>query len=337
MNLLVTGGTGFLGSILVEHYIQKKSVKKVVIYSRRWADQEKQHDYYKENYPSLVRKLRFITGDIRDEKSLTSAMKGIDTVIHTAAYKHVVYAEYNPREVISVNITGSQNVIDSAIASNVKQVLAISTDKATDAFNLYGRTKAVMESMMVSANNLGDTIFNVARYGNVWNSTGSVVQKWAEQLNRNKLSLKITDPNMTRFFIFKDELLNYMETCLLEKRRGLIMLPVMRSITVDRLADCFMRKAIEMDVPRSTMITGARAGEKYHESLLSDHEKAFAYMLNSKVSAIFPSVSDWGVTKPSPKETLADELMFRSNTTKTIPVAELEIRILDILYGTIEP
>ena len=337
MKLFITGGTGFLGNTLVEHYIQKKSIKKIIIYSRRWADQERQLNYYTENYPELAKKLRFITGDIRDRVSLFSAMQGCDTVIHTAAYKHVVYAEYNPREVISVNITGSQNVIDSAIASNVKQVLAISTDKATDAFNLYGRTKAVMESMMVSANNLGDTTFNVARYGNVWNSTGSIVQKWAEQLNRGKLSLKITDPAMTRFFIFKDELIRYMEVCLAEKRRGLIMLPVMRSVTVANLARCYMNIAIRKDMERSTESIGARSGEKHHESLLSDHEKPFGFMLSNNVAAIFPSISDWGTTVPSPKEAPVDELMFRSNTTLPIPSDELEVRILDTIYGTIEP
>ena len=333
MNILVTGGTGFLGRTLIANQIKKKNVKRIVIYSRRWDAQEKMKDYYTQYHPELVSKLRFITGCIRDRISLNSAMNGIDLVIHTAAYKHVSWAEYNPREVIGVNIEGSQNVIDCAIKNNVKRVLAISTDKATDAYNLYGKTKSVMESMMVSANNLGDTIFNVARYGNVWNSTGSVVEKWASQIKSGKLNIKITDKSMTRFFIFHDDLIEYMNVCLAEKRRGLIMLPVMRSITVERLAICFLQVNKSLLQQSSKTEIGARAGEKLHESLLSNHEKSSAHMINKKVAAIFP-VSTWGVNTPHSNEKLADELLFRSNTTGSIPHSELRERIELLIDGT---
>ena len=331
MNYLITGGTGFLGRILVKEYIKNNRVDKVIVYSRRWNDQEKLRDEI-ERDPQLSRfldKLRLITGDVRDKSSLMSAMKGVTHVIHTAAYKHVTFAEYNPREVIGVNIDGSQNVIDCAIANNVEKVLAISTDKATDAYNLYGRTKAVMESMMVAANNLGSTCFNVARYGNVWGSTGSVVEKWTNQIKGGSLNIKITDPTMTRFFIFQEELIKYMKVCMSESRRGIIMMPVMKAVTVDTLSR--MCAKANKNQPFSQQIVGARAGEKKHESLLSDHEIHQAYQITGRTAGIFPSSPQWGECEPTSKETPVDVLLFRSDTAQVIPNFELENAINDMV------
>lgn len=327
-SILVTGGTGFLGRLLIRHYIEYETIDRIVIYSRRWNDQEKMRDYYARR-PELLEKLRFITGDIRDRKSLMSAMKGIDIVIHAAAYKHVSWAEYNPREVISVNIEGSQNVIDAAISNGVEQVLAISSDKATDAYNLYGKTKAVMESMMVAANNLGDTRFNVARYGNVWNSTGSVVQKWLSVIRDGKdAALKLTDPNMTRFFIREDQLLDYMEYCLFsEARQGLILLPRMKSIDMKSLALKFIGVAAENGVMLSFEETGIRPGEKMHESLVSDHEAHSAYSINNNVGAIMPAIADWGETMPQIGEKFLNVIDFRSDTALRLTSRELSFMI----------
>lgn len=326
--LLITGGTGFLGKILVDHFMKWDGVERIVIYSRRWNDQEKLQLKYQSDPNG--KKLRFITGDIRDLKSLSSAMRGIDTVIHTAAYKHVTYAEYNPREVISVNIDGSQNVIDAAIANGVEQVLAISSDKAVDAYNLYGKTKAVMESMMVSANNLGDTRFNVARYGNVWWSTGSVVERWGDLLNSGDESivLNVTNPDMTRFYIMKKDLLQYMETCLRTRNRGLILLPLMKSASIGNLAEIFTGVASDYDLQADVATTGIRAGEKMHESLVSGNEKHILYRVNSDTYALYPAIADWGSNYPieSLKEDDIDK--FRSDTATEFDQEELRTNIL---------
>lgn len=298
-NLLITGGTGFLGRMLVDHYVKNEQIKRIVIYSRRWNDQEQLKLKYRD--APNGKKLRFITGDIRDIKSISSAMKGIDTVIHAAAYKHVSMAEYNPREVIGVNIEGSQNVIDAAIENGVEQVLAISSDKAVDAYNLYGKTKAVMESMMVAANNLGSTHFNVARYGNVWNSSGSVIEKWRREIQKDNPILTITSRSMTRFFLFENTLLEYMDSCLTggTVARGMIFIPKMESVQIGDLVQAFANIAIMNGKNGATEIIGVQPGEKMHESLVSDNEVSRARVVNTskRIAAIYPLNADWQTKK----------------------------------------
>ena len=106
-------------------------------------------------------------------------MEDVDYVVHAAALKQVDVAEYNPMEFIKTNVIGSENIVKAALSSNVRKVIALSTDKASDPINLYGATKLTADKIFTSSNNLvgkKKLRFSVVRYGNVVGSRGSVVQ-----------------------------------------------------------------------------------------------------------------------------------------------------------------
>jgi len=167
--ILVTGGTGFIGSRIIKRLLSDYNPKKVICYSRRWKDQE---DLAHEVDDP---RLRTIAGDICDYHLMGSALRGVDYIFHAAAFKGVTSAEYSPFEMARVNVQGTSNVIRCAIENNVRRVLFISSDKACASLNAYGTSKALGERLAIAANNMGNTHFVIARYGNVFNSTGSVV------------------------------------------------------------------------------------------------------------------------------------------------------------------
>ena len=175
-NILITGGTGSFGQKFVETCLLKLKPKKIIIYSRDELKQFEMDNKFKKfkNYKCL----RFFLGDVRDLSRLNSAMEDVDYVIHAAALKQVPTAEYNPDEAIKTNIKGAQNVIDASLASGVKKVIALSTDKAAAPINLYGATKLVSDKLFISSNNIRgkkNISFSVVRYGNVMMSRGSVI------------------------------------------------------------------------------------------------------------------------------------------------------------------
>ena len=175
-SILITGGTGSLGKALTKHILKTyPDVKRLVIYSR---DEQKQfqmgQEYPREEYPQI----RFFIGDIRDEKRIKRALKGIDYVIHAAAMKHVPIAEYNPMECIKTNVLGAENLINACLETEVERVVALSTDKAAAPINLYGATKLTSDKLFIAANNIrgwNPIKFSVVRYGNVMGSNGSVI------------------------------------------------------------------------------------------------------------------------------------------------------------------
>ena len=201
-SILITGGTGSLGKALTKTIFEKwPNVKRLVIYSR---DEQKQfvmdQEYPHAKYPAI----RFFVGDVRDKERLTRALSGIDYVIHAAAMKHVHIAEYNPTECVKTNIGGAQNVIDACLATNVRSVVALSTDKACAPINLYGATKLASDKLFVAANNIKGSNpikFSVVRYGNVMGSNGSVIPFFINKKKEGKGVIPITEPNMTRFNI----------------------------------------------------------------------------------------------------------------------------------------
>jgi len=175
-SILITGGTGSFGQSFVKQILKEyKDFKKLVIFSR---DELKQSimmkKYSKNKYPNL----RFFLGDLRDKERIRRATDGIDIVVHAAALKHVPTAEYNPFEFVKTNIIGAQNLIEACLDNNVKNVIAISTDKAVSPINLYGATKLASDKLFLAANNIKgnrDIKFSIARYGNVMASRGSVI------------------------------------------------------------------------------------------------------------------------------------------------------------------
>jgi FlaA1/EpsC-like NDP-sugar epimerase len=199
--ILITGGTGSIGSEIVRQIYYKYNPKEIRIFSR---DESKQFHLENELEKSkLSPKVVFMIGDIRDKDRLREAIIGVDIIFHVAALKHVPYCERNSYEAIKTNILGTQNLIDLAIENNVNKVIAISTDKAVDPNTLMGVTKLLMERQILSSMyriNQPKTIFSIVRFGNVLNSRGSIVPLWMDQINKGH-DVTVTDKNMRRFFM----------------------------------------------------------------------------------------------------------------------------------------
>ena len=250
-NILITGGTGSFGKKFVKMTLEKFSPKRIVIFSR---DEMKQWDMA-QDYDDEKR-IEFIIGDVRDKDRLYRAMDGIDLVVHAAATKIVPTAEYNPFECIKTNINGAMNVIDCAIESKIKKVVALSTDKACNPINLYGATKLASDKLFVSANSISkshDTTFAVVRYGNVMGSRGSVIPFFISRKNSD--FIPITDKRMTRFMITLEEGVNLVWTAFEDMKGGEIYVKKIPSMKILDLA-----KAIN---PKSKIkIIGIRPGEK---------------------------------------------------------------------------
>lgn len=261
--ILITGGTGSFGNAFVQFIIKNNfKVKRLVIYSR---DEFKQSEMAKkfpiEKYPFI----RFFIGDIRDKERLTRALEGIDFVIHAAALKHVNLGEYNPMEVIKTNVIGAQNVVETCLDQNVKNVLALSTDKASSPINLYGASKLCSDKIFLSANNIKGKRkikFSIARYGNVLGSRGSVVPLFLDIFKKKK-KFTITHPEMTRFNITLEDGIKFVDWCFKNNSGGEIFIPKLKSFKVVDLAKSIYDKA-------KLKIIGVRPGEKLHEELISE-------------------------------------------------------------------
>ena len=253
--ILVTGGTGSFGKKFIKILLSKYQPKKVIVYSRDELKQFEMGQVFNDKC------MRYFIGDVRDKERLMLAMKGVDYVIHAAALKQVPAAEYNPMECIKTNINGAQNVIDAAIANNVKKVIALSTDKAANPINLYGATKLASDKLFTAANNIvgeGETRFAVVRYGNVVGSRGSVVPFFKGLIERGATELPITDERMTRFWLKLEDGVEFVLKNFQRMQGGEIFIPKIPSMRILDLA-----KAIAPNA--KIKVIGIRPGEKLHE------------------------------------------------------------------------
>ena len=194
--LVVFGGTGSFGNAVVRRFL-KNDIKEIRIFSR---DEKKQDDMRK-RYNNT--KLKFYIGDVRDQRSVAQAMRGVDYVFHAAALKQVPSCEFHPMQAVLTNVLGTENVLEAAIAAGVKRVVVLSTDKAVYPINAMGISKAMMEKVMVATSrNLEGTgtVICGTRYGNVMASRGSVIPLFVDQVFAGK-PITITNPDMTRFMM----------------------------------------------------------------------------------------------------------------------------------------
>jgi len=283
-SILITGGTGSFGKEFVKIILHKyPDIKRIVIYSR---DEQKQYQMANEYPASKYPQMRFFIGDVRDAERLKMALKGVDTVVHAAAMKHVHIAEYNPMECVKTNIMGAENVIMTTLESDVENVVALSTDKAAAPINLYGATKLVSDKLFISANNIKgkkDIKFSVVRYGNVMGSNGSVIPFFLSKKNTGVLP--ITDPNMTRFNIALKDGVEMVLHALEHAWGGELFVPKIPSYRIMDVA-----KAIGPDCEYK--IVGIRPGEKVHEEMITVSDSFTTYDLG-KYYAILPQVPHW--------------------------------------------
>jgi len=285
-SILITGGTGSLGKALTKTILEKwPNVKRLVIYSR---DEQKQfvmaQDYPYSTYPQI----RFFIGDVRDKERLMRALQGIDYVIHAAAMKHVPIAEYNPDECVKTNIGGAQNVIDACLATNVKSVVALSTDKACAPINLYGATKLASDKLFAAANNIKGSNpikFSVVRYGNVMGSNGSVIPFFIKK--RKEGVIPITDPRMTRFNIPIQEGVDMILFALENAWGGEIFVPKIPSYHITELAEAIAPEC-------EHRVIGIRPGEKIHEEMITSSDSFYTYDLGTYY-AILPQTPVWNL------------------------------------------
>ena len=234
-------------------------------------------------YPQI----RFFIGDVRDKDRLVRAFQHIDYVIHAAAMKHVHIAEYNPGECIKTNIGGAENIVEASLQSNVKRVVALSTDKACAPINLYGATKLTSDKLFIAANNIKgekQIRFSVVRYGNVMGSNGSVIPFFINKKKQNN-SLPITDPNMTRFNISLQGGVSMVMHALEHAWGGELFVPKIPSYKIMDVAEAIGPKC-------SKPIVGIRPGEKVHEEMITTSDSFYTYDLG-KYYTILPATHMW--------------------------------------------
>ena len=283
-SVLITGGTGSFGKKFTETILKKyPEIKRLVIYSR---DELKQFDMA-QNYPEdKFPQVRFFIGDVRDRNRFIRACEDIDVIIHTAALKQVPAAEYNPDEFIKTNIGGAQNVIEGALATNVKVVVALSTDKAAAPINLYGATKLVSDKLFIAANNIKgkrDLRFSAVRYGNVMGSRGSVIPFFMAKAKNGDV-LPITHKDMTRFNISLEDGVEMVLWAIENALGGEIFVPKIPSYKIKTVARAIAPNAELVDV-------GIRPGEKLHEEMITISD-AMNTIDIGKYYAILPTIAD---------------------------------------------
>lgn len=311
--VLVTGGTGSFGKKFIKVMLEEYHPSKIIVFSR---DELKQHEMRVAGYDDPT--LRYFIGDVRDEQRLRRAFEGVDVVVHAAALKQVPACEYNPSEAIKTNILGSGNVIDAAIDTGVKRVVALSTDKAVNPVNLYGATKLAAEKLIVQSNAYAarrDARFACVRYGNVVGSRGSVVPVFLKQRETGKLT--ITDERMTRFWISLEQGVRFVIRAAENMSGGEVFVPKIPSMTVADLA-----KAIAPEAKLE--VIGIRPGEKLHEVLISEDEARQTIELED-MFVVQPAETLWfGHDWENRGKHLPDDFRYASNTnTQWLTVGEI--------------
>ncbi len=267
--LLITGGTGSFGNAVLKRFLDS-DIKEIRIFSR---DEKKQDDM---RHQLQNTKVKFYIGDVRDKRSVDTAMIGVDYVFHAAALKQVPSCEFFPMQAVYTNVLGTENVLDSAIERGVKNIVVLSTDKACYPINVMGISKAMMEKVAVAkGRSLGDnkvTTICCTRYGNVMASRGSVIPLWVDQIKANQ-DITITDPNMTRFMMTLDDAVDLVIYAFQHGKNGDLFVQKAPAASLDTLALALI------DLYKSASkirVIGTRHGEKLYESLVTREEMAKA-------------------------------------------------------------
>jgi len=261
--VLVSGGSGFLGSSLVQKLLDY-DVAEVRVLTRKTISS-------RTPLPMTAdRRLRSMTGELSDQRALVRAVRGAEVIFHLAAMKSVELCENNPAQAINTNVLGTGALINAALGEpRLERFIAISSDKASRPTSVYGLTKALMERKVAAADARGDADFGTIRCGSLWGSTGSVLARWEDAV-RTRSELPVSDPAMTRFVMLRAEAVDLILEAVARKMGGGILCRVMPAYVLGDLAALWSE--IHGLIQR---VTGRRPGEKLHEDLVSDEEAPF--------------------------------------------------------------
>jgi UDP-glucose 4-epimerase len=316
--IMITGGTGSFGKAVLHRLLAEDEVARIVVYSR---DEKKQHDMRLAfNNP----KIQFEIGDVRDERRLMQAMRGVDQVFHAAAMKQVPSCEFFPMEAVQTNIIGTNNVIDAALHHGVERLVVLSTDKAAYPVNAMGCSKMMMEKLMIAraqAQKPQDpTVMCGVRYGNVLYSRGSVVPLFIDQIKR-KVPLTITHKGMTRFLMPLSQAIDLVLHALKHGENGDLFVRKAPAATIGDLAQACLKL---FGADNQVNIIGIRAGEKMHETLATAEELARANDQGDywRIPCDTGQKFDKYFVEGSPE--LESILPFDSENTKRLSVLEVE-------------
>ena len=290
-NILVTGGTGSIGSEIVRKLLQRDP--RVV----RVLSNDENGLFSLENELQGSLKLRFLIGDVKDKQRLQMAIEKIDFVFHAAALKHVPLCEYNPFEAVQTNVLGTENIIEAALGENVEKLITISTDKAVNPINVMGATKLLAERLTTSVNyhkGLKRTIFSCVRFGNVLDSRGSVLPLFRKQIEQAG-PVMITDPNMTRFVMSISRAVELVLKAAEMAEGGEVFIFKMPAVRIGDLAEAMIEELAPKYGHDPTKIPieiiNARAGEKIYEELMTEEELKKASEIDD-MFVIWPSLTE---------------------------------------------
>ncbi len=326
--ILVTGGTGSIGSVIVKELL-KFGPKQVRVFSR---DDTKQFELSHEIDPGA--QVNFLIGDIRDKERLNMAMENINIVFHAAALKHVVACEKNPFEAVKTNVQGTQNVIDCAYANKVDKVVVISTDKATDPTNVMGCTKLLAEKLILASflyKGSKKTKFCCVRFGNVLGSRGSVVPLFVNQIRCGQ-PITITDPKMARFVMSIPQAVElvFKSTMLMENREIFVFkMPVVKIEDLAKGVIAAVEEKNKIKIKPDFKIIGKNGGERVHEKLLTEEESAGA-LETKDMFIIMPNLLEPGTgykfpnENPFPGARRAKRSDYSTENAKKISVSEIK-------------
>ena len=273
--ILITGGTGFLGKHLIEK-ILGYNPQSIRIFSR----DEVKHHLVQEKF-SYHHKLRYLIGDIRDYTRLQKACENVDIVIHAAALKRLDILEYNVEEAIKTNVLGTLNVVNACLRCNVEKAIFISTDKACSPVNTYGSCKFIGERIFTESNfSKGNkrTIFTCVRYGNVLESTGSVIPFFESKIKSGE-KIPLTHPMMTRFIISPQQAVELVFDALNYSIGGEVFIPQLPAFKIIDLIEILKEKH---NTTNETKLIGLRPGEKIHELMINDAEMNRVYKFKER-------------------------------------------------------
>lgn len=284
--LLITGGTGSFGNAVLRRFLDS-DIKEIRILSRDEKKQDDMRHHLQAQHPEVANKVKFYIGDVRKREAVDFAMSGVDYVFSAAALKQVPSCEFFPMEAVRTNVEGTNNVLLSAIANKVKNVVVLSTDKAAYPINAMGISKAMMEKVAIAqGRSLGknaNTTICCTRYGNVMASRGSVIPLWVEQMIEGK-PITITDPNMTRFMMTLDDAVDLVIYAFTHGENGDLFVQKAPAATLYVLANAIIETYAKIDkkyLNTEVKVIGTRHGEKLYETLVTREEMAKAIDLGN--------------------------------------------------------